>query len=31
VPEKLEDFAQKQEKKIEFEHFEEDLSKFADD
>ncbi len=31
IPEKLEDFAQKKEKKIEFEHFEEDLSKYADD
>jgi len=31
IPDKLEDFAQKQEKKIEFEHFEEDLSKYADD
>lgn len=31
IPDKLEDFAQKKEKKIEFEHFEEDLSKYADD
>ncbi|MCK9613037.1 MAG: regulatory iron-sulfur-containing complex subunit RicT [Bacteroidales bacterium] len=31
LPDKLEDFAQKKEKKIEFEHFEEDLSRYADE
>jgi len=30
IPEKLEDFSEIKEKKVEFEHFEEDLSKFMD-
>lgn len=31
IPDKLEDFAQIKEKKVDFEHFEEDLSRFSDD